>query len=303
MLPEFKLDRKYYSTYPGTHSITKIPLKDFPSAFRLLKTYQQDLSQAMILIWPEWTGEGRQAEEEQLDNYPPIESDVDPSRLWRARRRVRELQDQLWVSNINLVQWYSQRFYSPGLDTTDLIQIGLLGLSRAIERYDVDLGNTFSTYALHWIHQHIMRCIQNTDRLVRIPVHLRMHAARIWSGGISATETSGLKLAIRQLNQEMLSIEDATDDPAFVEATTTYPDMVDQDLMHLLFHSDVGRRVLTKRDRFILRRRFGLLDGREWTLEDIGIELGLTRERIRQLQVKALGKARHVFRINRIDGL
>lgn len=258
---------------------------------------------------------GRAAEEllETARHEPDVRS-----QLHVVARAGRQAADELFHHNIRLVVDIARRFSSVAATEEytfeDRIQEGILGLIRAVEKFDPTKGFKFSTYATWWVRQFMDRGATSTGA-VRLPVHVWDELRKLWTarnrivglGGVlnerSLCQVSGLDRSTvkRLLKAEPLLLVRQLDGPLGPDGgtvaelvATIEPGPSDRAL-----DADVKRRVrerlseLDARSRIVLERRFGLEDDREWTLEEIGIELGLTRERIRQVQVKALEKLSH----------
>ena len=216
-------------------------------------------------------------------------------------------------SNLRLVVNVAKRYTIGGLPLLDLIQEGNLGLLQAVDRFDWRRGFKFSTYATWWIRQAITRSLSNDSRTVRLPVHVvdalrkirnlapkltienerEPTAAELGEAlGMSADRVVEIVRAGRTpVSLEQPVGEDGDDSLAdFVEDPD--PISADQALLATTLHDDLDRalEVLNDRERLILVRRFGLDNCEAWTLDEIGSHLGLTRERIRQLQIEALRK-------------
>jgi RNA polymerase primary sigma factor len=235
--------------------------------------------------------------------------DVDLDRGRAARRRFIQ-------SNLRLVVSIARRYQGMGLPLLDLIQEGNLGLMRAVEKFDWRKGFKFSTYATWWIRQAITRAIADTARTIRIPVHMVEAVQKVRKIQEELLDKLGREPTVDEIAKEAgfgpekvheifrimpepVSLEtpvgedEETELLHFIEdATVEAPadsalaSMLQEDLRSVL-------DTLSERERRVLELRFGLADGRPRTLEEIGKEFNLTRERIRQIEAKALAKLRH----------
>ena len=265
-----------------------------------VKAYLKEIGQVPLLS----------AEEEQTLARAARAGDAD------ARRRLSE-------ANLRLVVSVAKRYAGRGLPFLDLIQEGNLGLMKAAEKFEPDRGFKFSTYATWWIRQSITRAIADQGRTIRIPVHLVEHINRVrkTAGELlrkNGREPTAEEIAVRlemepdrvrellQLAQEPVSLETPVgeeedahledfiqDEEAGIPVDEAGRQLLRRELMSVL-------KSLTPREERVITLRFGLDDGQPRTLEELGKEFNVTRERIRQIEAKALRKLRQPSRAKRL---
>ena len=254
--------------------------------------------------------------------------ELDRAELVRKRRKIRDGQrahGELTQANLRLVVSIAKRYAGRGMSLLDLIQEGNLGLMRAVEKFDYERGFKFSTYATWWIRQAITRSIADQSRTIRIPVHMVESMNRVVRTQRQMVmelkrEPTVSELAERcdlsedrieellRIGQDPLSL----DSPVGSEDDSFLGDFIEDERLEgpadAAARKMLGKAVLevldelSDREQEVVRLRFGIDDGRQRTLEEVGREFGVTRERIRQIESKTIAKLRHPRRSDRLRG-
>ena len=259
----------------------------------------------------------------EIGKVPLLSTEEETELAKRMAEGDEEAKKKLAEANLRLVVSIAKRYVGRGMMFLDLIQEGNLGLIRAVDKFDYTKGYKFSTYATWWIRQAITRAIADQARTIRIPVHMvetinklvRVSRQLVQELGREPTPeelAKGLNMSVEKvreiskISQEPVSLETPIveeedshlgefipddDAPAPSEAASYV--LLKEQLVDVL-------KTLTPREAKVLKLRFGLIDGRQRTLEEVGKEFNVTRERIRQIEAKALRKLRHPSRSKKL---
>jgi len=255
-------------------------------------------------------------EEKLGDELPKEASEAELADLIEKGRAAR---DRLTISNLRLVVSIAKRYMNRGLSFLDLIQEGNMGLMKAVEKFDYTRGYKFSTYATWWIRQAITRAIADQSRTIRVPVHMietvrelnRVKREFIQSHGSAPTledlsELTGMSIdkikKVESVSQYTASLERPFGD----EDEDTLGDFIEdpsspsptKETFRMFLREQLSRALeqLDEREREILKLRYGLEDGHPRTLKDVSLKFNITRERVRQIEIKAIEKLKHPSR-------
>ena len=261
----------------------------------------------------------------EIGKVPLLSAEEEIELAKRMELGDQEAKKQLAEANLRLVVSIAKRYVGRGMLFLDLIQEGNLGLIKAVEKFDYRKGYKFSTYATWWIRQAITRSIADQARTIRIPVHMietinklmRVQKQLVQEYGREPTPEeiaeeihlpvervrSVLKMAQQPISlQAPVGDSDDTSFGDFIEDKAAENPMEEASFSFLKEKIKDVLDTLTDREREVIEQRFGLRDGSPRTLEEVGRQFSVTRERIRQIEAKALRKLRHPTRISKIKG-
>ena len=259
----------------------------------------------------------------EIGNVPLLTTEQEVELAKRVDAGDEEAKKQLTEANLRLVVSIAKKYVGRGMPFLDLIQEGNMGLMKAVDKFDYTKGYKFSTYATWWIRQAITRGIADTGRTIRVPVHmvetinktLRMTRTLLQELGREPTPeevAERLNVSVSRVREVLKISRDpvSLDTPIGEEDDSHLGDFIEDDsalspadsAAFSMLRAELATALesLTDRERQVVKLRFGLEDGRARTLEEVGKEFNVTRERIRQIEAKALRKLRHPSRSKRL---
>ena len=294
-----------------------------------LREYLQEIGQRSLLTADQELDLGRRIEESQLaaEELETRRSELSSAQVRKLRTALRQgdmARARMTEANLRLVVSIAKRYQNRGLTLFDLIQEGNIGLMRGVEKFDHKRGFRFSTYATWWIRQAIMRSLSDQGHLIRLPVHLGEMSSKIERTAHKLLQTldrdptpeelaeaTGIPLEkviqVTRIWQQPVSI----DAPLGEEGVTLgdfmtedeAPTPMDVASQHMLKERITGILAeLSDRERNVLELRFGIKDGKEYTLNEVGQIMGITRERVRQIQSGALRRLRFAQYKDKLEG-
>ncbi|MDG1412118.1 MAG: RNA polymerase sigma factor RpoD [Acidimicrobiales bacterium] len=288
--------------------IGQVPLLDARQEVRVAARIKRGIDAREMLDWPAEVGK------------------LNASDIARYKRLVRDgdrASDELTRANLRLVVSIAKRYVGRGMVLLDLSQEGNLGLMRAVEKFDHTKGFKFSTYATWWIRQAITRAIADQSRTIRIPVHMVEAMNRVKRVQRQMHQELKREPTVEELAEEVdqpvakvreilrIALDPLSlDSPVGEEDETNLGDFIEDQnaaapvevAVRNLLTNEVAEVLheLSDREQEVVRLRFGIDDGRPRTLEEVGKQFGVTRERIRQIEAKTLAKLRHPHRSDRL---
>ena len=258
----------------------------------------------------------------EIGRVPLLSSDEEIELAVKISEGDEYAKQRLTEANLRLVVSIAKKYVGRGMYFLDLIQEGNVGLIKAVDKFDYKKGFKFSTYATWWIRQAITRAIADQARTIRIPVHMvetinrlkKVQSQLLHENGVEPSEeliAEKMDLPVERVREIMRVAQEpvSMETPIGPEEDSRLMDFIrdedalapDEAALKTITNEDIDGvlKTLTPREESVIRLRFGLQDGRCHTLEEVGTEFNVTRERIRQIEAKALRKLRHPVRSNK----
>lgn len=300
--------RNCNSSARAIHQMAELLRKTIEKVQKVMEKEQQNLTQEM--------SEPLQIYLSEIGQIPLL-SEEDEKRLGeKSAQGDEEARRKLSEGNLRLVVSLAKHYTGRGIPLMDLIQEGNMGLMRAAEKYDYTKENRFSTYAAWWIKEAMQRAIDQQSREIRVPVHVAENMKRVQKTARELQQSLGRDATAKEIAEKLGNkTEDEVKDiinylqspvsletPVGDDGENSLGDMVEdkseptpEEAMNILVRQEEVKELLEKlgdRERQVIRLRYGLEDGRTHTLEEIGDMLGVTRERVRQIEARAMEKLR-----------
>ncbi len=281
--------------------------------------YLKEVSRVPLLIASEEVDLAQRIEKGRIAREELAQGSISPKRRMELRKDIEDgwaAREHLITANSRLVISVAKKYMGRGVPFLDLIQEGNIGLIRATKKFEYRRGHKFSTYATWWIRQAVTRAIADQGRTIRVPVHMGDQINKLLRAQHQLTQKLGRDPSVEELAESLevppkkvenmiqvarrpLSLETPTDDEEdsvlgdFIEDDEAPPPDDTATYNLLKEHLEDVLESLPPREVRILQLRYGLLDGQAYTLEEVGRKMGVTRERVRQIEAQALSRLRH----------